>query len=146
MTKPGADNLISAVALAWGKELKIGNFNDRLVMQKGCFLLNEMGVAPGYNFSLYIRGPYSSDLADDYYEILGNKPISNDTSVDPKFIMNLSNIMSKGVNYLEAYSTLVLAHRYNPKLETDQLKHFVFTMKPALKKEIEEASESLFSQ
>ena len=143
MTKTGADSLISAVALAWGKELRIKSFEDRLVMQKGCFLLNEMGVTPNYSFSLYIRGPYSSDLADDYYELLRENALSYKTNIDSDLIEKISEIMSKGVGYLEAYSTLILAHKYNPRMEMDSLKRFVFEMKPALRKEIEEASKSL---
>jgi len=146
MTKPGADNLISAVAKSLNRELKINSFNDRLIMQKGCFLLNEMGVLPRYNFSIYIRGPYSSELADDYYTILGSGNFSYDTDVDESYISELSKIMAKGPSYLEAYSTLILASRYNPKMNEDELAAFVLEMKPKLKKEIAEAAEYLTSR
>jgi uncharacterized protein YwgA len=70
MVHDGADELISAVAKALGRKLSVTNFRDRLLMQKGCFILNEMGIGPIYSFRMYIRGPYSSDLADDYYTLL----------------------------------------------------------------------------
>jgi uncharacterized protein YwgA len=143
LTKAGADKLISAVGRAWGKELKLGTFNDRLVMQKGCFLLNDMGVLPSYNFSLYVRGPYSSELADDYYELMKSGNFSADTYIDVEYIDKLSRIMRKGPSYLEAYSTMVLAREYNPNMSKREIEAFVCNMKPALKKEIEEASASL---
>jgi uncharacterized protein YwgA len=146
MAKKGADKLISAVAEAWGKELKIGNFNDRLVMQKGCFLLNEMGVLPKYDFGLYIRGPYSSELADDYYELMKSASHTTVMDVDGKHVDSLSEIMKKGVPYMEAYSTLILARKYNPRMSGDELEAFVINMKPTLKKEIKEASAYLSSQ
>ncbi|MCL2509637.1 MAG: hypothetical protein FWF07_00965 [Methanomassiliicoccaceae archaeon] len=146
MTNPGADNLISAVAKALNRELKIKNFSDRLMIQKGCFLLNDMGVSPVYNFSLYIRGPYSSELADDYYELMRNNTLSYHTDVNDSYISQLSEIAARGPKYLEAYSTLILAKRYNPKMEKDGLVNFVSEIKPTLKKEIVEAAGSLTFQ
>ncbi|MDR3282762.1 MAG: hypothetical protein LBS92_04035 [Candidatus Methanoplasma sp.] len=142
MSKPGSEKLISAVAKAWGKEIRVRSFNDRLVMQKGCFLLNDMGVLPRYKFRLYIRGPYSSELADDYYELLKGNMIPSDTDVGSGYIEELSGIMSKGIPYLEAYSTLILARGYNPEMNASELKDFVLKIKPALKKEVEEAATS----
>jgi len=50
-----------------GFKPKINEFQDRLVIQKAVCLLDLMGLQPGHTFSLYVRGPYSPDLANDLY-------------------------------------------------------------------------------
>ena len=51
-------------------------FEERLKIQKVAFLLKHLGVAPftKYNFSMYLRGPYSPDLAREYYEATSGRP------------------------------------------------------------------------
>jgi len=38
-------------------------------VQKAVYLLQALGFPTGYDFSMYIRGPYSPELADDYIEL-----------------------------------------------------------------------------
>ena len=50
------------------------DFEARVRVQKLVYLLR--GVVPEfgeYEFSLYIRGPYSPELADDYYKIINER-------------------------------------------------------------------------
>ena len=45
-------------------------FSKRLKMQKGIYLLQEMGVPVGdYRFSWYKHGPYSQELLDDMHNM-----------------------------------------------------------------------------
>jgi uncharacterized protein YwgA len=44
-------------------------FKGRLILQKRVYFLQTFGVYLGYNFSWYIYGPYSSELADDGYKL-----------------------------------------------------------------------------
>ena len=144
MPREGARNLIATVAKAMGKKnLNVNNFEDRLIMQKGCYILNSMGVGPRYTFGLYIRGPYSSDLADDYYRLLNGGTMTYESEVSPDIIHELSLLIGKGTPFLEAYATLKLALEYNPKMERDKVIGFVINMKPRLNEEIKEASEYL---
>lgn len=47
-----------------------GNFLSRFMVQKAVFLLSNLLGAPlNYNFDLYISGPYSTELASDYYSM-----------------------------------------------------------------------------
>lgn len=46
-----------------GVSLSLATFNDRLRMQKVVYLLQSFGLQTRWNFSWYLRGPYSSDLA-----------------------------------------------------------------------------------
>ncbi|HOP09554.1 MAG TPA: hypothetical protein PK718_01925 [Candidatus Methanofastidiosa archaeon] len=53
-------------------------FGDRIKLQKYVFMAIRMGLAPReqLDYSMYIRGPYSSDLADIYFhEGSWNRPI-----------------------------------------------------------------------
>jgi uncharacterized protein YwgA len=43
-------------------------FEHRLVAQKFVYLMKLKGVAFGYTFHLYVRGPYSPPLAREYYQ------------------------------------------------------------------------------
>lgn len=63
--------LLDVVSRAVGHELNMDDLDDRFMMQRGCYILNSWGYGPMYRFDLYIRGPYSSDLADERYESNG---------------------------------------------------------------------------
>lgn len=45
----------------------ISSLRDRVRLQKAIYLSQEVGVRLGYRFNWYVRGPYSSALAKDYY-------------------------------------------------------------------------------
>lgn len=60
-------DLFKAVAAACGHDLKVNEFDDRLTLQRGCYILNSWGFGPFYYFDMYMRGPYSSNLAEEYY-------------------------------------------------------------------------------
>lgn len=86
------------------------NFDSRLRIQKVIYLLKVAGYPFEYDFRLYIRGPYSTELADDYMELArrGDQEIeslANEVSDD-----NLKKILEilKGVDNetLEVASSL----------------------------------------
>lgn len=55
-------------SLLYGESFSYGDFSKRLKMQKGIYLLQEMGVPVGeYRFSWYKHGPYSQSLLDDMH-------------------------------------------------------------------------------
>ena len=55
-------------------------FNNRLKLQKYVFLAEHYGLALGYRHEMYMRGPYSSKLTDDYYSLARGPGLSG---VDP---------------------------------------------------------------
>lgn len=63
-------NLLSVYKKLYEKDFDYGSFDQRLEMQKGIYLLQDMGVPVGsYGFRWYQHGPYSQSLQDDmYYE------------------------------------------------------------------------------
>jgi uncharacterized protein YwgA len=47
-----------------------------LRVQKAVFLLKHLSIKPftDYEFDMYLRGPYSPSLAEDYYGLKGVEP------------------------------------------------------------------------
>lgn len=52
-----------------GFRFDIENFEHRLMLQKYVFISKFFGFNLGYSHSIYLRGPYSPALADDYYNL-----------------------------------------------------------------------------
>ncbi len=52
---------------AVGLKPKLNSFNDKLIVQKTIFLLEQKGLDCGAKFGLYVRGPYSPGLAHAMY-------------------------------------------------------------------------------
>ena len=54
-------------------ELEVGRsintLDERVTVQKAVYLAQVIGVNLGYQYSWYIMGPYSPDLAKDYYTL-----------------------------------------------------------------------------
>lgn len=87
--------------------LKIRNdFDFRLKVQKFVYISKYFGWNHSYKYSLYIRGPYSSALADEYYneDILKYSPLEIDG-----FDSNSFNdfVGGKSIHYLESASTIL---------------------------------------
>jgi len=63
-------NLLAWVMVRLGVTDNVeNNFRARLRLQKTIYLLQALGFPTGYEFSMYIRGPYSPELANDYMEL-----------------------------------------------------------------------------
>ncbi len=60
---------IKALENAGVYEFRISNFDDRLKLQKIVYIAKYFDIDLGYSFSEYLRGPYSPELADDYYKL-----------------------------------------------------------------------------
>jgi uncharacterized protein YwgA len=52
-----------------GIPLTVDSFDDRLILQKTVYLLQQAQVHLGYRFRWYIRGPYSSGLTEDVFDL-----------------------------------------------------------------------------
>ena len=68
------DRLVKLAAFRNQMEEELGwsfdneEFSDRLKMQKFVYLGESFGYDSGYNYNIYIHGPYSPELAEDYYK------------------------------------------------------------------------------
>jgi uncharacterized protein YwgA len=60
---------LKVVLDALGESSDISSLDDRKRIQKAIYLGQRTGVDLGYRFGWYIRGPYSTSLARDYYQL-----------------------------------------------------------------------------
>ena len=136
-------SMIAAVARAAGHEPDVKKFDDRLTMQKGCYILNCWDYGPKYSFSLYIHGPYSSELADDYYELGAFS--DGETDIPDEIIEKLRDIFNDGLGYVEAYATVLLVKNNSPGASSDRICERSIEIKPHLEKEVKKAAACLLN-
>ena len=60
---------IKALEDAGVYKFKIDSFENRLKLQKIVYIAKYFGIDLGYTFNEYLRGPYSHELANDYYKL-----------------------------------------------------------------------------
>lgn len=123
-------SLVAAVSKAAKHELDISRVEDRLTMQKGCYILNCWGLSPRYRFDLYVRGPYSSELAEDCGELGSFNGF--DTDVPDDVVSKLSEIFDEGSGYVDAYVTVLLVKNNNPEASSDRILRRCQELKPHL--------------
>jgi uncharacterized protein YwgA len=97
----------------------MNSLDSRIKLQKLVYILRSEGIDFGYNFTWYIRGPYSSDLADDGYymsKIMISSPY-NKTKRDQTVLDKLSKVkhIIKNSNTAELVASyLFLRPTYGP--------------------------------
>jgi uncharacterized protein YwgA len=89
----------------------MSTFDERLALQKAIYLAQQTGVNLGYQFSWYLRGPYSTDLTSDTYASIGTKTPEGwdiDVSVKEKLAKFKSFIDSvrQNTNYVRELENL----------------------------------------
>jgi len=84
-------------------------FEHRLVAQKLVYLLKLKGVAFGYPFHLYVRGPYSPLLAREYYqhadEFSRCETASTLSPAETDSVAELTSLFDKSPSLLEIGAT-----------------------------------------
>ena len=135
-------SLLAAVCRAVDRDMDATDRADLLILQKGCFILNFWGYGPVFDFNLIIKGPYSQDLRE-ICEDLGEIEASWETDVTDEDIQKLRGIIGKGVDYLEAYSMVLIVVSYNPEISESEAHEFVEEVVPRLKKQFDEVFASL---
>ncbi|MCD6247702.1 MAG: hypothetical protein J7J87_04730 [Candidatus Diapherotrites archaeon] len=74
----------------------IDNFEHRLIIQKLVYLLELKGVKTGFSYSLYVRGPYSSELTEQIYE--SRKKVEN--------LVTSENLSNTELKYVQEFKEL----------------------------------------
>jgi len=106
-------------------------FNNRLKLQKYVFIAKKFGLRLPYNYSLYIRGPYSSSLADDYYEIQDYHD-SDTIEMNDDFFRLVKN---KSEVWLELAATLLMIRERYGSINDERLVDLVKSVKPHAQKD-----------
>ena len=123
----------------------MSEFDNRLKYQKIIYLLQSSSLSLGYGFNWYIKGPYSSPLAHDLFEIddsiyeSSKNIVFHDNSrihrelnaFKEKLGTNIENI-----NYLEVLASLHYINKatFSGKGELTDLKVRLLNIKPRMNK------------
>lgn len=83
-------------------------FNTRFRIQKCVFVAQHLGLDKTYQYNLYLHGPYSPSLSQDYYKAANGEVGDGDDGADPDFDREaVLGIMGNGDDWLELATTLV---------------------------------------
>ena len=116
-------------------------FKHRLKLQKYVFLARRYNFDLGYVFSLYIHGPYSPELADDYYVLSKENVPPIPVVLDKNFVFLIKR---KSEWWLELAATIVLVKERYPGISEEEMKLLVKNSKPfATNDEIDEIIKEL---
>ena len=105
----------------------VDDFKSRLMLQKYVFIAERFRLNLGYDYSLYIRGPYSRDLAEDYYHLPDRGEGLPHTFRISEFLSLVSDADS---DWLEVAATLIMVWEHTRDLEwalerTSELKYWI---------------------
>lgn len=115
------------------------DLNFRIKIQKFVFLTKYFGWANSYTYNLYVHGPYSPALTDDYYsnDLFDYTPLKInefDLKDFKKFIKN------KSINYIESATTILYYKKYNENIELDIVIKRIDEIKPHIPSKVIEES------
>ena len=130
-------DLIAAINKAAGRRMTRKR-NDCAIVENCCYILNSWGYRPYYDFRQYSRGPFSAELFEDY-DSLGT--VNIETDVPDETISCLSEIISRGMPYIESYAAVLMAIDNNPEKADEDVLKIAIRISPELEKEITEVSE-----
>lgn len=111
----------------------MNDFNDRLKLQKFIYLIQECGLNLGYDFKLYLHGPYCTLLTRDGFEmpeVSRCKKVSFGNPDKEKIFLELLNFINNhkdNPEEMEILASLILFHRLNNKAEDKELIELVRT-------------------
>ena len=133
--------LLKLAVQALGVEGSIERFQDRKDFQKAIYLGQRAGVDLGYRFSWYIKGPYSTSLARDYYALEEHEKQGDATYTEYTLNKNISEKLQR------------ISDLFNPPAECELNKsswmellaswHYLLTIHP---KDKEQAREIMLSK
>ena len=113
------------------------SLDDRIKLQKYVFIAKSFGLNLGYYYSLYIHGPYSPNLARDYYNL--NLKSYDYNTLDLKRTFNFGEfklaVQGKSTKWLEIASTALSLKEMNHNLSKDELFDTLVKIKGSVYKE-----------
>ncbi len=140
------DGILHRLGITSGEKFEPDVFSRRLRIQKAVYLLKAVGYtsASKYVYGSYLRGPYSPDLAREYYAIQpGGIAKARPADIPREYLDPVNYAIRRGNEFLEAAATLHLYASLNPRASRADLFSQVSWVKPDLKRYLEEAWEFL---
>ena len=88
------------------KDDNIG-FDTRFRIQKCMFMAQHLGLGDTYKYDMYLHGPYSPTLSQDYYDVICSE-VTNDDHTSLDFDRDsVLDIMARSDDWLEIATTLI---------------------------------------
>jgi len=134
--------VLSQLAKSTTKSFAPSDFTKRLRIQKAIYLLKALGYGPAskYAFGSYVRGPYSPQLANDYYALPWEVVLkTNPARIPSEFLSPVADAVRRGNDFLEAAATIHIFWIRNPGQKKSELLENVCYVKPELARHLEEA-------
>jgi uncharacterized protein YwgA len=121
MVREAVSWLIEFLGLTPEKVISPLGFNARLRVQKAALLMKHLGVRPftEFEYGLYLRGPYSTDLSAVYYDI-GDTPPS-EPSIDEETKGILRWFASNDLTWLEVASSILSIEESHPEISNPEV-------------------------
>ncbi len=104
------------------------DFISRLRLQKYVYLAKFFDIDLGYKYNLYLRGPYSPTLAEDYYKLSEERLAGAMFREMANFDDFADLVRGKDHKWLEIATTIIFIFENNVRkewLNEDELKAFV---------------------
>lgn len=120
---------------ATGRRFDPRTFAGRLRIQKAVYLLKALGhpVARHYCYNMYLRGPYSPQLTQDYYRLVETDVRPEDVGIDPRMLSVVNDAVRAGDSFLEAAATVHSIYKTNaPVGDREDILRMARSLKPQL--------------
>jgi len=110
-----------------GLRPEISKYEWRFIIQKTTYLAQVLGITTNYLFTIYVSGPYSKELADDYFQhITKVESLETEYDLTPEDITILERIkaccvIDQNAALMEGTSTTVYIMKQNPQLSDDEV-------------------------
>ena len=131
----GIDKIFAFFREIVGRPIRMKDFEDRLILQKLCYILKKTDDNVSYNFNWYIRGPYSPTLAHDAFEYKESVPTL--TRDDFKNVKPIKKLLSDNVSdsNLELLASILYLIKERKISGYDELIHTMKVSKPCFTEE-----------
>jgi uncharacterized protein YwgA len=105
----------------------MSSFQDRIKLQKTFYLMQEFGLNLGYGFSLYLHGPYCTELTREAFHITNFKEAKEIEFSIPeyekkfKLFLKLIEPFKNDPEWLEMASTIMIFKRLKPSAKEEDI-------------------------
>ena len=112
------------------KEDTDDGMDKRIKLQKIVYFTKLLGVDFEYNYSMYLHGPYSPELAKDYYS-LNQADVDEATvcEIIDKFYPRIEQLYLKETIWLETAASITNVKKSNLKLDWKHIIDHVYNIK-----------------